>query len=142
MMIPVADAPLPSASHDHLVPVIIQIAQKRTGREILNHRPRRNADHDIFGALALFTVTGAMPAVCAEKMPVILEIQKGKQVTVGADNNIRPFSSSPSVRDPLPLVFVAVKALTASTPAAGTDIYFSAVDKHLFLRTECDGFNF
>ena len=67
-------------------------------------------------------------------MPMVLKIQKGQQVPVGANDNICALTSVSPVGNTRPLVFIPVETLAAPSPGAGADIDFSPVDKH-FLQT-------
>jgi hypothetical protein len=65
-------------------------------------------------------------------MPVVLEIQQGKQVPVGTEYYIRAFASIPSVGPSFTLEFIAVEALAAVAAVACPDIYLDIVNEHLF----------
>ncbi len=63
-------------------------------------------------------------------MPVIAEIQKGVQVPVRLNNDIATPAAVTSVGNPIALIFIAVKALAATSACASPDINLGVINEH------------
>ena len=133
----VAETTIATLGDENPFPVDIEVGDHFAAVFVGNHRTDRDVQNDVFTALAVTILAGAVFATLRKKFAGVAKLDQGVEIAVGDDKNIATTAAIATTRAAFRLVLFAPERGDTVTAVAGGDIDFRLVDKfhcRLFLE--------